>query len=134
MPYQPSSRHKPSTDAVLKGNINIRDFLRSCFRIVRPILHKKNLISNLNSGNVGLSLGYPTADTPLCGQFTTFGKVIICLLMIRGRHRGMPSQIDRAVMLPSDLLAHDVRARPGDTQQRSTPAERLKGMKRFNTN
>lgn len=42
--------------------------------------------------------------TSLCGQFTTFSKVIICLMMIRGRHRGLPYSLDRAIMLPSEQL------------------------------
>jgi potassium uptake Trk family protein len=53
-------------------------------------------------GNVGLSLGYPTVSTSLCGKFGTFGKVVICLMMIRGRHRGLPYALDRAVMLPDE--------------------------------
>lgn len=55
-------------------------------------------------GNVGLSLGYPTVSTSLCGKFGTFGKVVICLMMIRGRHRGLPYALDRAVMLPDERL------------------------------
>lgn len=55
-------------------------------------------------GNVGLSLGYPTVSTSLCGKFGTFGKVVICLMMIRGRHRGLPYALDRAVMLPDEHL------------------------------
>ncbi|RSL62441.1 hypothetical protein CEP53_004790 [Fusarium sp. AF-6] len=51
-------------------------------------------------GNVGLSLGYPTVSTSLSGMFGTFGKVVICLMMIRGRHRGLPYALDRAIMLP----------------------------------
>ncbi|KAJ0419228.1 putative cation transporter [Aspergillus carlsbadensis] len=53
-------------------------------------------------GNVGLSLGYPTVSTSLSGQFTTFSKLVICAMMIRGRHRGLPYQLDRAILLPSD--------------------------------
>ncbi|RSM09547.1 hypothetical protein CDV31_007653 [Fusarium ambrosium] len=51
-------------------------------------------------GNVGLSLGYPTVSTSLSGMFGTFSKVVICLMMIRGRHRGLPYALDRAIMLP----------------------------------
>lgn len=57
---------------------------------------------SLSSGNVGLSLGYPTVLTSLCGLFGTFSKVIICLTMIRGRHRGLPYALDRAIMLPGE--------------------------------
>ncbi|KAJ4313384.1 hypothetical protein N0V94_006968 [Neodidymelliopsis sp. IMI 364377] len=53
-------------------------------------------------GNVGLSLGYPTNLTSLCGHFTIFSKLVICAMMIRGRHRGLPYALDRAITLPSD--------------------------------
>ncbi|KAH7309580.1 cation transport protein-domain-containing protein [Stachybotrys elegans] len=57
--------------------------------------------------NVGLSLGYPTVATSLSGKLSTFSKVIICLTMIRGRHRGLPYQLDRAIMLPGERLVED---------------------------
>ena len=56
------------------------------------------------SGNVGLSLGHPTVAISLCGKFTTFSKIVICIMMIRGRHRGLPYQLDRAIMLPDEHL------------------------------
>lgn len=59
---------------------------------------------NIDSANVGLSLGYPTVNTSLSGQFNTFSKVVICFMMIRGRHRGLPYALDRAIMLPSDRI------------------------------
>jgi Trk-type K+ transport system membrane component len=40
--------------------------------------------------------------TSLCGQFGVFGKLVICAMMIRGRHRGLPNAIDRAIMLPDE--------------------------------
>lgn len=55
-------------------------------------------------GTVGLSLGYPNTDTSFSGQFTTLSKLIIIALLIRGRHRGLPYSLDRAIMLPSDKL------------------------------
>ncbi|EXL92832.1 cation transport protein-domain-containing protein [Fusarium oxysporum II5] len=55
-------------------------------------------------GNVGLSLGYPTVSTSLSGMFGTFGKAVICLMMIRGRHRGLPYALDRAIMLPTGQI------------------------------
>ncbi|CAG7558040.1 unnamed protein product [Fusarium equiseti] len=56
-------------------------------------------------GNVGLSLGYPTVATSLCGMFGVFGKVVICFMMIRGRHRGLPYALDRAIMLPTGQVS-----------------------------
>ncbi|KAB8079251.1 cation transport protein-domain-containing protein [Aspergillus leporis] len=58
-------------------------------------------------GNVGLSLGYPTVLTSMSGQFSTFSKVVVCAMMIRGRHRGLPYQLDRAILLPSERLVDD---------------------------
>ncbi|KAF3406993.1 Low-affinity potassium transport protein [Talaromyces pinophilus] len=55
-------------------------------------------------GNVGHSLGYPTVNTSPSGQFTTFNKVVMCFMMIRGRYRGLPYALDRAIMLPSDHI------------------------------
>lgn len=59
------------------------------------------------SGNVGLSLGYPTVNTSLSGKFNVFSKVVICLMMIRGRHRGLPYRLDHAILLPDERLVED---------------------------
>jgi hypothetical protein len=61
-----------------------------------------------SSGNVGLSLGHPSVMTSLCGQFSTFAKLVICAMMIRGRHRGLPYALDRAVMLPGESSRRDL--------------------------
>jgi potassium uptake Trk family protein len=53
-------------------------------------------------GNVGLSLGHPSNNTSLCGHFTLFSKLVICALMLRGRHRMLPYSMDRAIVLPSE--------------------------------
>lgn len=45
-------------------------------------------------------------NTSLSGVLSTLSKLIICAVMIRGRHRGLPIAIDRAVLLPSDLEKH----------------------------
>ncbi|KAJ6118274.1 hypothetical protein N7471_013741 [Penicillium samsonianum] len=58
-------------------------------------------------GNVGLSLGYPTVSTSLSGEFTVFSKLVICVIMIRGRHRGLPYKLDRAIVLPGERLEED---------------------------
>ncbi|KAH7102157.1 cation transport protein-domain-containing protein [Auriculariales sp. MPI-PUGE-AT-0066] len=54
-------------------------------------------------GTVGLSLGIPTANYSFVGALKPLSKLIICAVMIRGRHRGLPVAIDRAVMLPSEF-------------------------------
>jgi Trk-type K+ transport system membrane component len=55
-------------------------------------------------GTVGLSLGYPGVDTSFSGQFKTLSKLIIIAMMLRGRHRGLPYALDRAILLPSESL------------------------------
>ncbi|KAI0911488.1 cation transport protein-domain-containing protein [Ustulina deusta] len=66
-------------------------------------------------GTVGLSLGYPGTNASLMAQFSVLGKLVIVAMMIRGRHRGLPYGLDRAVLLPSDDLnrkeAEDVELR-----------------------
>ena len=49
------------------------------------------------SGNVGLSRGYPGVSTSLAGKFGIVSKLVLCAMMIRGRHRELPYEIDRAV-------------------------------------
>jgi Trk-type K+ transport system membrane component len=58
------------------------------------------------NGPVGLSTGLPDKAYSLSGGFGTASKVLICGVMIRGRHRGLPVSIDKAVMLPSEKLDH----------------------------
>ncbi|KAI8711047.1 Potassium transport protein [Fusarium sp. LHS14.1] len=58
-------------------------------------------------GNVGLSLGHPDVQTSLSGQFSVCSKLVICAMMIRGRHRGLPYEVDRAIQLPSERLVDD---------------------------
>lgn len=55
-------------------------------------------------GTVGLSLGYPNGNTSLSGEFTTLSKLIMIAVMIRGRHRGLPYGLDRAIMIPNDKM------------------------------
>ncbi|KAJ7668683.1 cation transport protein-domain-containing protein [Mycena polygramma] len=61
-------------------------------------------------GTVGLSLGIPTQNYSFSGAFTPLSKLIVCLVMIRGRHRGLPVAIDRAVMLPMEFAPPPVDA------------------------
>jgi Trk-type K+ transport system membrane component len=52
-------------------------------------------------GTVGLSLGYPNVVTSFCAVWSTGSKVILCIVMVMGRHRGLPESIDPSVRLPS---------------------------------
>ena len=56
-------------------------------------------------GTVGLSLGYPDYNPSFSGQFGVISKLVIIAMQIRGRHRGLPYELDRAVLLPSDRYA-----------------------------
>ncbi|KAI0365314.1 TrkH-domain-containing protein [Pilatotrama ljubarskyi] len=56
-------------------------------------------------GTVGLSLGVPGSNYSLSGDMHTLSKLIICAVMLRGRHRGLPVALDRAVLMPSEFLA-----------------------------
>ncbi|KAF4158013.1 hypothetical protein CNMCM6069_004668 [Aspergillus lentulus] len=78
--------------------------------------------------NVGLSLGYPTVNTSLSGQFSVFSKLVICAMMIRGRHRGLPYQLDRAIVLPNERL-DDSLERVDDVRS----VKRMRRIKRFHT-
>ncbi|KAK7555615.1 cation transport protein-domain-containing protein [Phyllosticta citricarpa] len=55
-------------------------------------------------GTVGLSLGYPNVNTSFSAQFRPLSKLIIIAMQIRGRHRGLPYALDRAILLPSENL------------------------------
>lgn len=59
-------------------------------------------------GTVGLSLGTPFDNFSLSGRFHTLSKLVVCAVMIRGRHRGLPVAIDRAILLPSELEQEDM--------------------------
>ena len=55
-------------------------------------------------GTVGLSLGFPNTNASFSAQFHTLSKLIIIAMMLRGRHRGLPYALDRAILLPSESL------------------------------
>ena len=56
-------------------------------------------------GCVGISIGLPGVPYSFCGGWHTLSKLILCAVMIRGRHRGLPVAIDRAVLLPGEELS-----------------------------
>ncbi|TPR10405.1 hypothetical protein CAN33_0021990 [Aspergillus niger] len=55
-------------------------------------------------GTVGLSLGYPGVNASFSSQFQVLSKLVIIAMQIRGRHRGLPYALDRAILLPSESL------------------------------
>lgn len=55
-------------------------------------------------GTVGLSLGYPNINASFSSKFSVVSKLVIIAMQIRGRHRGLPYELDRAILLPSENL------------------------------
>lgn len=58
-------------------------------------------------GTVGISTGLPSAAYSFSGGWHTGSKLLLCLVMLRGRHRGLPVALDRAVRLPGEQLSRD---------------------------
>jgi Trk-type K+ transport system membrane component len=69
--------------------------------------------------NVGLSTGLVDESFSLCGRFHTVSKLLLCIIMLRGRHRGLPDAIDRSIQLPHE--------HPGEMEE--LDHERRLGMK-----
>ncbi|KAL0238528.1 hypothetical protein GEMRC1_013001 [Eukaryota sp. GEM-RC1] len=57
-----------------------------------------NLLYEVSSsyGNIGLSMGYPSTESSFASETGTSGKFVFCLLMLAGRHRGLPSVLDQS--------------------------------------
>jgi Trk-type K+ transport system membrane component len=84
-------------------------------------------------GCVGLSVGVPWANYSFSGAWHTGSKLVLCAVMLRGRHRGLPVAIDRAVLLPSATLgwAEEEDARRGRREGvGGTGLDRAMGLKR----
>ena len=58
-------------------------------------------------GTVGISVGVPTAAYSFAGAWKPGSKLVLCLVMLRGRHRGLPVALDHAVRLPGEHLHRD---------------------------
>ncbi|KAI1173604.1 TrkH-domain-containing protein [Nemania sp. FL0916] len=55
-------------------------------------------------GCVGISIGLPNQFYSLSGALYPGSKLVLCAVMLRGRHRGLPVALDRAVQLPGDEM------------------------------
>ena len=53
--------------------------------------------------NQGFSLGVPDSNTSFSGTLRNLSKLVLCVVMIRGRTRGLPVQIDRSIMCVTSL-------------------------------
>jgi len=84
-------------------------------------------------GTVGLSLGVPYDNYSFSGTWHTLSKLILICVMIRGRHRGLPYAIDRAVLLPGEELMEkmdkEVNGR-GNNKKGSRGYEEQQGVRR----
>lgn len=70
-------------------------------------------------GTVGMSLGYSTVNASLSSQFSVVGKLVVIAMQIRGRHRGLPYGLDRAVLLPNETrFRNDAEMSGGSTMPR----------------
>jgi Trk-type K+ transport system membrane component len=47
-------------------------------------------------------VGAPGQAYSFCGSWHALSKLILCAVMLRGRHRGLPVAIDKAVLLPRE--------------------------------
>lgn len=56
-------------------------------------------------GCVGISTGVPWAAYSFSGSWHALSKLVLVAVMLRGRHRGLPVEIDHAVQLPGADLA-----------------------------
>ncbi|RHZ53436.1 potassium ion transporter [Aspergillus thermomutatus] len=82
-------------------------------------------------GTVGLSFGYPGVNTSFSGQFKTLSKLIIIAMQIRGRHRGLPYALDRAILLPSESLQDkEVQDAERRMRRRASNLSAMSGMDR----
>ncbi|CAN8097576.1 unnamed protein product [Discula destructiva] len=61
-----------------------------------------NFLFEVVSGytNIGLSIGLPGQAFSFSGGWYTGSKLVMVLMMVRGRHRGLPVALDHAVKLP----------------------------------
>lgn len=66
-------------------------------------------------GCVGVSVGVPYDSFSFAGSWHKLSKLVLCAVMLRGRHRGLPVAIDKAVLLPSEA---QYRAEDEDAQLR----------------
>ncbi|KAF8510124.1 potassium transporter [Hysterangium stoloniferum] len=54
-------------------------------------------------GGIGLSLGLPTDNVSFSGALGPLSKLVVIVIMVRGRHRGLPVAVDRSILLPQEL-------------------------------
>ena len=78
-------------------------------------------------------MGYPGVDCSLSGEFNVISKLVIIAMMIRGRHRGLPYTIDRAIMLPNAAMKRHDRLQEEHAINRHNTMERTTTLGRVAT-
>ncbi|KAH8900548.1 TrkH-domain-containing protein [Thozetella sp. PMI_491] len=76
--------------------------------LIDPVTYSVfNILFEIVSGytNIGISIGLPDQSYSFSGGMYTGSKIVMILVMLRGRHRGLPVALDRAVRLPGKKLA-----------------------------
>lgn len=58
-------------------------------------------------GCVGISVGLPKKNCSFAGGWHSCSKLVLCVVMLRGRHRGLPATMDHAVRLAGEHLHED---------------------------
>ncbi|KAF9007033.1 potassium transporter [Cyathus striatus] len=84
--------------AILERN-NLMDESKKWFDLFRVLFE---LVSAF--GGIGLSLGLPSDNFSFVGAMRPLSKLVVIVIMLRGRHRGLPVAVDRAVLLPNELV------------------------------
>ena len=72
------------------------------------------LIFRLYPNNMMASDGLVQGNYSLSGALSPLSKLIIIIVMLRGRHRGLPAAIDRAIMLSYGLDLEDADQAKGE--------------------
>ncbi|KAH6904402.1 potassium transporter [Coprinopsis sp. MPI-PUGE-AT-0042] len=70
-------------------------------------------------GGIGLTLGIPTENYSFVGAMKPLSKLVVIVIMVRGRHRGLPVAIDRAVQLPKEMMTQQRKPTIDTTTQKS---------------
>jgi Trk-type K+ transport system membrane component len=78
--------------------------VRTSVKLHIDLLYCTNAIVFTAYGTVGISVGLPDKAYSFCGDWHALSKLILCAVMLRGRHRGLPVAIDKAVLLPRENM------------------------------
>jgi len=92
--------------AIIERN-NLMDEEKKWFDLFRVIFE---LVSAF--GGIGLTLGLPNDNFSFVGAMRPLSKLVVIVVMVRGRHRGLPVAIDRAIVLPRDMVTQPHTGRP----------------------